>query len=228
VFSLWPMTMRVYEQLHAIAEAWAQAEPAAPVQALQQWLQPIVARLRSATHLATEAWRADRDFVYGDMYAQSERALSGTLPTQPLAALLSPRALAADAAPVRQLMSAMEHRFGRGTDAAGRGFRADWAACLLQYFTQAQAVVRVACEVQRHTNRLLGRDAPSQRFSVADIDIYVQLVGMTQGRVPFLLGELDSVLGIHVDIDADAMDIEEFVRHGVDGMACDRHVFDER
>lgn len=209
VFSLWPMTMRAYEQLHALTQTWAQAEPSPAVQAMQQWLQPIITRLRSATHLATEAWRADREFVYGDMYAQCERALSGTLPPHSLAELLAPRAAAAVEVPARQLRAALLRHFGPGANAEQQQHRDEWLACLLQYFVQAQAVVRVACEVQRHTNRLLGRDAPAQRFSVADIDIYVQLVGMTEERVPFLLGELANVFGIHVDIDSDTVAIAD-------------------
>ena len=31
VFSLWPMTMRCYEQLHAVVQAWVRDEPTAPV-----------------------------------------------------------------------------------------------------------------------------------------------------------------------------------------------------
>jgi hypothetical protein len=209
VFSLWPMTMRAYEQLHAIAQAWARAEPSPAVLAVQRWLEPIIVRLRGSTHLATEAWRADREFVYGDMYAQCERALSGTLPRHSLAELLAPRALAPREAPARQLHSAMLRHFGPGADGAQQQHRAEWLACLLQYFVQAQAVVRAACAVQRRTNRLLGRDAPTQRFRVADIDSYVQLVGMTEGRVPFLLGELADVFGLRVDIDADAVDIRD-------------------
>lgn len=208
VFSLWPMTMRVYERLHAITEAWAVVEASPQVLAMQQWLQPIVHRLRTATHLATEAWRADRDFVYGDMFAQCERSLSGTLPQRSLAELLAPGTTAADAAPAQALQDAMLRHFGRAADGPQAQHRDAWRACLLTYFEQAQAVVRVACETQGHTNRLLGRDTPAQRFSVADIDIYVRLVGMTEGRVPFLLDELGHVFGIRVDIDADAVRID--------------------
>lgn len=207
VFSLWPMTMRSYEQLHAIAQAWVIDEPSPAVLAMQQWLQPIIARLRGSTHLATEAWRADREFVYGDMYAQCERSLGGTLPQQSLAELLAPRTVTATEAPVQWLRVAMLRQFGEAANAVQREHRALWLSCLMQYFVQAQAVVRVACEVQRHTNRLLGREAPTHQFSVADIDCYVQLVGMTEGRVPFLLDELDKVMGIRVEIDREALSI---------------------
>ncbi|MFM9914813.1 MAG: hypothetical protein ACKVOX_03310 [Rhizobacter sp.] len=209
VFSLWPMTMRTYEQLHAITQNWVQAEPSPAVLAMQQWLQPIITRLRTSTHLATEAWRADREFVYGDMYAQCQRVLSGTVPPHALAHLLAPRTVTADEVPVRQLIAAMRRHFGEGADDVQLEHRALWLSCLMQYFVQAQAVVRVACEEQHHINRLLGRDTPTQRFCVADIDIYVQLVGLTEERVPFLLQELEDVFGIRVDIDGDAVHIAE-------------------
>ena len=207
VFSLWPMTMRCYEQLHAVVQAWVRDEPTAPVLALQQWLQPVIQRLRSATHLATEAWRADRDFVYGDMFAQSERALGGRWPERSLAERLAPRTVTADEPAVRELLAAMHRRFGPGADAVQHEHRVMWLSALMQYFVQAQAVVRTACEVQQRINRLLGRDEPAHRFSVADIDLYVQLVGLTDGRVPFLLHELERVLGLRVDIDAQALEI---------------------
>jgi hypothetical protein len=209
VFSLWPMTMRTYEALHAIAQAWVQVEPSVAVQGVQQWLQPIIQRLRTSTHLATEAWRADREFVYGDMFAQCGAAVRGQAAPPALADLLAPRRVAADEAPVRALREALLRHFGPAADAAGRRFRAQWIDCLLQHFTRAQAVVRTACDVQRRTNRLLGRAQPAQRFVAADIDIYVQLVGMTDGRVPFLLSELRNVFGIAVDIDAQSLEIEE-------------------
>ena len=212
VFSLWPMTMRVYEQLQTITEAWADHEPTPEVQALQRWLAPIIDRLRTSTHLATEAWRADRDFVYNDMYVQSERALSpahrSTQPMPSLAEQLAVPPLAGDTPAAQQLAAALHRRFGPGVGEAQRRFRQQWQHTLLQYFAQAQAVVRVACGVQARTNALLGRDAPAQRFQVADIDSYVQLVGMTEGRVPFLLVELATQLGLQVDIDPEAVAIQ--------------------
>jgi len=209
VFSFWPMTMRTYEQLHAIAEAWAAVEPTPPVLALQQWLQPIIRHLRTATHLATEAWRLDREVVYADMYAQSERTLSGQWPAQPLPALLAPRAVALNDALEAGLLAATQRHFGTARDSVQQHWRDEWRLCLLQYLVRAQAVVRTACAVQEQTNRLLGRDAPAQRFTAADIDIYVQLVGSTEGRVPFLLGELPGAFGLDVVVDRDGVYLQD-------------------
>lgn len=209
VFSLWPMTMRCYEQLNAVAQAWAKDEPTGPVLALQDWLKPIIRRLRSATHLATEAWRADRDFVYGDMYAQSERALSGHFPERSLAEQLAPRTVTADEPAVRELLAAVRRRFGPGDSPLLHEHRVQWLSALMQYFVQAQAVVRTACAEQRRINALLGRDEPARRFGVADIDLYVQLVGLTDGRVPFLLHELESALGLQVDIDEARLELKD-------------------
>jgi hypothetical protein len=212
LFSFWPITMRAYEQLYGIANAWLKDEPSAPVQALQAWLKPIIRRLRTSTHLATEAWRADREFVYGDMYAQSERALSGALPQRSLAERLAPRPFSADEAPVRALHAAVLRHFGPGADAVQHEHRVMWLSGLMQYFVQTQAVLREACAVQAEINRLLGRDTPAQPFSAADIDIYVQLVGMTETRVPFLLHELEQVFGLRVDIDREVLALEDLKR----------------
>jgi hypothetical protein len=212
VFSFWPMTMRAYEQLYRIAQAWLKDEPSAPVQAVHAWLRPIIQRLRTSTHLATEAWRADREFVYADMDAQSEKALTGALPLRPLAERLAPRPFSADEAPVRALRAAIERHFGPGADAAQREHRVMWLSGLMQTFVQAQAVVREACVAQDAINRLLGRALPAQPFTAADIDIYVQLVGMTETRVPFLLSELETVFGLQVDIDRDVLAVEDLER----------------
>ncbi len=209
VFSYWPMAMRSYEQLHTLAQAWLQDEPSAPVQALAAWLQPVITRLRTATHLATEAWRADRERVYGDMDAQAERTLSGVLPGRTLAERLAPRAVAADAPAVQALRAAIERRFGIASGPAQQRHRDDWLIALMHHFLHAQAVVRVAGEAQAEINRLLGRTPPPQPFRVADIDIYVQLVGLLEGRVPFLPDELARVHGLQVDIDCSAVSITD-------------------
>ena len=214
VFSFWPMTMRTYEQLHTIAEAWAAIEPTPPVLAMQQWLKPIIHRLRTATHLATEAWRTDRELVYADMYAQSERTLSGQWPEQLLPALLAPRAVALNDALEAGLLATTQRHFGTAQDSAQQHWRDEWRLCLLQYLVQTQAVVRTACAVQDETNDLLGRDAPTQRFTAADIDIYVQLVGSTEERVPFLLNELPGAFGLGVVVDRDGVHIQDKVAAG--------------
>ncbi len=209
VFSHWPMVMRAYEELHAVAHAWAWVEPTPAVLGAWHWSQEVVRRLRESTHLATEAWRADRDVVYADMYAECERVLSGHPPARPLGALLAPRVVDRDEPAAQVLRAAVERHFGAGADDAQRHFRAEWVACLLQYFTQAQAAVRTACEVQRETNHLLGRAQPERPFQVADVDLYVQLDGRTEGRVPFLLDELRRCFGLEVAIDRDTLALQD-------------------
>ena len=220
VFSLWPISMRTYEQLHTIAVEWAAAQPGGAAQALVQWLDPLVERLRGTTHLATEAWRADREVVYGDMYAQTGLALDGRWPARTLAESLAACEAPGDADAEHALRAALRRQVGGDgepgtgkpgtceTDAAERCRKA-WIACLMHYFRQARAVVRTACAVQVRTNHLLGRAAPAQPFRAADIDLYVQLVGQTEGRVPFLLDELGRIFAMHIDIDADVIAIHD-------------------
>lgn len=207
IFSVWPITMRAYEQLASIVAAWVLDEPSATVQALHQRLQAIVAQVRAGTHLATEQWRADRERVYGDMYAQCHRALTGRLPAQSLSERLRPRALPAGAAADNAWSAAFERRFGAGEAGAPQQHRAALRATLLDYVLRVQAVLRVACEVQQAINRHLGRTAAARPFKAADIDLYVQLAEETQGRVPFLLDELQPLLGVCVDIDAETLAI---------------------
>ncbi len=244
VFSLWPISMRCWEALHTLSQAWAAAEPAGAAPALRDWLAPIAERLRSETHLATEAWRADREHVYDDMHAACARAL-GDVPPPPLAQLLAPRALPATHPAMQALQAATLRHFGTATSAAGVRLRQQWLATLGHYCVQAQAVVRCALQAQARINALLGRAAPATRFTAADVDLYVQLEG--HRSVPFLLHELQRVLGLAIVIDAQDIRITsipataapavarpepgppgtgapEFARHGASEPACSLHV----
>ena len=49
--------------------------------------------------------------------------------------------------------------------------------------------------------RVEATDVPAWR------EFGVKVLGMTEGRVPFLLDELERVFGIRIDIDAAAVDI---------------------
>ena len=209
VFSHWPLATRTYEQLHATAEAWAAVEPSPAVRALRPWLAPVVEQLRSSTHLATEAWRADRELVYGDMDAQAQRCRTGRPPTQSLAERVRAIAERPRRELERSLAAAIERHFGPTPDAAARRCRQAWQAHLSHYLRHAQALVQVACEAQRQTNHLLGREAPTRPFAVADIDLYVQLAEETHGRVPFLLDELARVLDLRVRVDGDALVLQD-------------------
>ena len=124
------------------------------------------------------------------------------------AVVIEPRVSAGMWGQLQELRAAIDRHFGAGTPGV-RHFRDTLQARLLNYFTQVQAVVRTACETQRQINQLLGRDEPAQRFSAADIDIYVHLDGHTEGRVPFLLDELSRLLDLSIEIDGESIKIKD-------------------
>ncbi len=209
MFSHWPLAMRTYEQLWATAQAWAALEPTPPVLAALAWLVPLIARLRGSTHLATEAWRADRERVYDDMHEQAARCRTGRAPERRLSEQLAVPTPGPDHALAQVLRSATERRFGPAASPAQQAMRQRWMGHVLQYLVQAQALVRMGCTVQADINRLLGRPAPQRPFGVADIDLYVQLAEETEGRVPFLLDELKQVLGLEARIEADTLQLKD-------------------
>lgn len=233
IFSHWPLAMRTYERLHATALEWQRCEPTAAVRGALRWLEPIVATLRAGTHLATEAWRADREAVYADMHAETQRCRTGRPPEHTLAECVAMHSEPAGAAFETALQRAVDGHFGPAATWAQQRCRDAWQGHLAHYFRQAQALVRVACDAQRDTNALLGRATPRRPFAVADIDLYVQLAEETAGRVPFLLDELARVFALQAQIDAEGLVIESpqpnSFRHGAGGDACEPHaVFEEK
>ena len=74
VFSIWPAMGRAYEQLGVIAEGWQGAR----TPEVTSWIERMSGHLtvlRNSTYLASEAWRADREQVYADMYASCSEGL---------------------------------------------------------------------------------------------------------------------------------------------------------
>jgi hypothetical protein len=206
VFTLWPVMARSYEQLAAVSAAWAvNGSPA--VRDLAQRLATIVAGLHASTYLATEAWRAEREAVYADMYAQSALGLAarglageeGALPEQIL-----PMLSCAHAALDRQLAERLQQRYGRadGSDSADTRALRD---TLMDFLLQMQAVLRVAGEAQARLNRHLGRPAPQRLFTSDDLHLHHRLLGSEPPRLPYLMHEIESWLDARLVVDADAV-----------------------
>ena len=203
-FSLWPAMTRAYAQLHALAQAWP-GTPNAAVRALQEHLQAKAEILKQETLHATEEWRANRERVYADIFAHCAEGLGDTA-AEGLAEQVARQAggLSADAA--ERLRAHLRQRLSDGSaqqDAAFDGV----LACLRQYAAQAQGLLAVAGDVQHRINTLLGRSAPKRAFTAADIDVHVELQGSEARRLPHLLDEMQSLLGVELDITRDAVHV---------------------
>jgi len=78
----------------------------------------------------------------------------------------------------------------------------------MDYLRQEQALVRAACTIQQHINRLLERPAPRQPLTAFDLHLFYQLLDV-KFRQPYLIEELAEVLGLHIVVTQDTMEIAE-------------------
>ena len=163
--------------------------------------------LKSETLHASEEWRVNRELVYADIYAQCARGL-GQQATKALPELFTPIASAGHPAIESQLRTRL-HRQLPGAGAAQERDVERLLACLMQYFLRTQAVLRVACDVQAHINAILGRPAPTAPFNANDVDIHVVLQGNEARRLPYLVKELEELLGFRADITRDSIEITD-------------------
>jgi hypothetical protein len=204
-FSVWPAMARAYEQIAAIVETWARdGEPG--VAALRDRLRARIASLNSSTYLASEEWRASRDRVYADMFAQcaagQRQPRAESLPAQ-LAAHREP----CDSAFVRRLQQALAAALGIAD--AGSLHAQQLASCLMRYAETEQAIVRTACAVQQRINRMLGRPAPRQPFAASQLNIHNLLQAKDPARLPYLWDELEAAIGIRMNAAEDKIEMVE-------------------
>jgi len=204
-FSLWPMMARSYEALAEIARTWAERGAPAVV-ALRDRLEGHLNSVRTATFLATEQWRVDREAVYADMYEQSGLGLRPLPASDRLAERLTPDAGLRRVSLQTELIERISARLGAAS-AKDRADGARMAACIADFLLREQAVLTLASEHQRQVNTLLGRAQPVRPFSAVDIDIHNRLQGTDARRLPYLIDELEALLGARIAIDPQRIDI---------------------
>jgi hypothetical protein len=206
VFSLWPVMTRTYERLSSIADEWP-GEGSDAVAKLREHLHSRMETLKHESHHATEEWRANRERVYAHIFEECAAGL-GVSPGKPLAERFAPVAGVEHAQVAARLRAIVAPRLG--LDAAHDGVESI-VGCLTGYFVQAKAILGLACEIQGRINALVGRAAPSRPFNAKDIDIHVLLQGDEARRLPYLINELEPLLGLRVEITKDVIDITESI-----------------
>lgn len=205
VFSIWPVMTRTYVQLGAIMDAWS-GDISDAVLSLRERLQTHLHILKTQTHHATEAWRVAREQAYSDIYQHC--ALGLGLPpeektlTERIAPVLEARHL-----PVFEQLRTLLHQHFSAIDTANNPDIDSLQTCLMNYFLQVQAILRLACETQQHINKVLGRASPEQPFEAADIDIHNLLQGREVRKIPYLINELEEILKVRIAITKDRIEI---------------------
>jgi hypothetical protein len=207
IFSLWPIMTRTYERLWKIADGW----PAGRTQKATAFVDRLREKndsMVAGTFLAKEQWRADRQHVYEDMYVQCAAGLRNGAAPVSLSEQIAPDRLPRPLQTEQQLRVILQRHFEFAAN-AGSTHLNDLVACLMDYVTQEQAILRVACATQRHINALLGRTPPARPFTAREIDIHLQLQGVEarKTRLPYLIDELQEIFGIRMTIDKDHIEI---------------------
>lgn len=199
-FSLWPLMTRTYEALADIAKAAVESGEGG-FSAFHARMDAHRERLRSSPYLAREAWRADRDHVYADMYAQCGRGVAGSRAIETLPELIKPKRSAASNIAEGNLRGLLAVRL---KCAPRENTHLDALVILiLDYALRTQAILRTATATQARINALLGREAPKRAFAAPDMDVHNLLQGAEARRLPYLLDELAEAFELRFDITAE-------------------------
>ena len=209
MFSLWPAMTRTYAQLSEIVEG-ASSESTAALRELGAYLSSKAEILRNESLHATEEWRANRERVYDDIYQHCELGLGRAVEQSLLDRIAQPPTDAERAISV-ELRSIVRERLC-GSGEAGSAAAERIADLLMNYFLRTRATLGLACEIQERINMILGRPSPKRAFTAADIDIHILLQRNESRKLPYLVNELESVLGFGVDITRDRIAIRKGTR----------------
>lgn len=201
-FSTWPAMARSYAAIGEVLAAWTESRTLSGDQLAARW-DDHIERLRFATYLGSDELRDTRDEVYADMFARCEEGLTGVQPTVGLSERLAGAHDSSQGCEAR-LRALLAERLGAETPV--------WvidgvAGAVLGFLTRTQAILKLAVDVQDRINAHLGRAVPIRSFDAYDLDIHIRLQGEANPRLPFLLDELRSALGIEVVLDAHRLEI---------------------
>jgi hypothetical protein len=206
VFSLWPVMTRTYARMAAIVKDWNGARTPT-LERFDAYLQDKATVLQKETFHATEEWRANRERVYGDIFAQCAAGLGDPV-RQPLAHRVAGRMGEQHRAAAETLRAILHERCTAG-DGSDQG-SVDWLVeTLMHSFVRTQETLCVASDVQRRINDLLGRPQPTRPFTATDVDVHVLLQADEARRLPHLLDELERLLGFRVTITCDVLEIRD-------------------
>lgn len=204
VFSIWPAMTRCYAQLADIVQAWSGDMPE-PLLDFKERLQAHLAVLNTQTHHASEAWRRQREQAYADIYRHCAQGLRERTDHKSLFERLAP-VFETRHRPARdQLRTVLQAFCAEGNTV--NGDVDNLLNCLMNFFLQVQAILKLAGGIQQRINGLLGRAEPLQAFDAKQIDIHNLLQASDNRRLPFILDELEDVLNIRISITKDTIEI---------------------
>ncbi|NOT11715.1 MAG: hypothetical protein HOP23_07795 [Methylococcaceae bacterium] len=207
VFSIWPVMTRTYEQLWEIIESWP-ANKTDTLATFHQHLQTQIHILKTRTYHATEDLRANRQRGYSDIYNYCVIGLGLEHEQKSLTEQIAPVMQTRHKRVLKQLRTILQRKCGMLHTPKNRDIE-NLLTCLMNYFLQAQAILRLAEESQMAINKLLGRPSPLHAFDVADINIHNLLNGDAEKRLAYLTDVIEELFNIRITIAKDSIEITE-------------------
>jgi hypothetical protein len=204
VFSLWSAMARAYGQITATVEAWPSINTPTMValrESMEAQREPLL-----GTYLAHEEWRTSREDVYADMYRQCSRGVTGLGGEPGLDVLLAPAWTSVHRQTEAALQGILQSRFEL-VDETSEAFGLDLSARVMDFLLREQAVLRTATAIQIDINQLLGREQPTRAINAAQINVYNLMQNFNLKRLPYLIDELERLLGVQIDLDMDSLTI---------------------
>lgn len=203
MFSIWPVMTRCYVTLAEITRQWS-GKRAPALEAFHLRLQSHNFILAHQTHHATEEWRQNRERTYADIYHHAAQGLGQTSSHTSLTEQIMANVQTRHQAIKTQLQPILLAFCQTGEDDTDLQRLLDY---LVDFLQQVQAIVKTACDVQQHINHLLGRQEATTAFDARLIDIHNLLQGEQARKLPFILDELETVLGIELSITPHTIEI---------------------
>lgn len=207
IFSIWPVMTRTYQQLWTIVENWS-LDNTDTVLRLREHLQTQMTILNTQTYHAKEEWRVKREQAYSEIYAHCAQGLGLPLADKTLTERIQP-VMATEHAPVVEQLRRLIRRHCCSVDTVNNADLENLLTCLMNYFLQVQAILRLACEAQQHINALLGRALPQTAFDAAKINIHNLLQGDADKRLAYLTDIIEQVFNLQLIITKDSIEIIE-------------------
>lgn len=205
-FAVFPAMTRCYEQLHEAAGRWAVEGGGDGARALAERLGTHLRTMRTRSYLGVEAWRADRERVYDDMFAASGRL--ARLFDSGHAVPLSERTVAldmpGDGAARTVLATAVAAKVGAAVDT---GAGQDYVNTLFAFMQRTRALLAEAVRAQSALNAVVGRAMPRRLFSAADLDLHNRLRGSSPEQLPYLFSEVAEYFPVRIVVTPEMIEI---------------------
>lgn len=207
VFSIWPLMARTYAQLWVIVNTWT-GERTDTLMTFQKRLEIQINILKTQTYHATEELRIKREQTYSDIYKHCAIGLGLAPGDKSLTELIAPTLETRHKRVINQLRATLQRQCCRSMTIKSPDVES-LLTCLINYFLQVQAILRLACEIQQAINKLLGRASPLHSFDAAEINIHNLLQGNETSRLAYLVNELEEVFNIRIAITKEQIQITE-------------------